>query len=41
MIWLIIREDTGCLFKKAKGEEPLTLHIRVPYWLSGAIRGNG
>ncbi|MEC0803217.1 hypothetical protein [Bacillus atrophaeus] len=40
MIWLIIREDTGCLFKKAKGE-PLTLHIRVPYWLSGAIRGNG
>ncbi|MEC0766846.1 hypothetical protein [Bacillus atrophaeus] len=40
MIWLIIREDTGWLFKKAKGE-PLTLHIRVPYWLSGAIRGNG
>ncbi|MED4811312.1 DUF4986 domain-containing protein [Bacillus atrophaeus] len=37
MIWLIIREDTGWFFKKAKGE-PLTLHIRVHYWLSGAIR---
>ncbi|WNV79364.1 glycoside hydrolase family 127 protein [Bacillus atrophaeus] len=32
-----VTEKSRLVFKKAKGE-PLTLHIRVPYWLSGAIK---